>query len=86
MSITAKQPQPAAEPATSEEREEETAEERRRRQIELNQPIIALLESWLEGDDDDEREQRETLALLMQGIDEVRPPGAKLFVGLTPSS
>jgi hypothetical protein len=56
-----------------------TDEERRQRQIELNRPIIALLDSWLEGDEEDEREQRETLKALKRGIDEVRPPGLKLF-------
>ena len=77
MSITVKPPQTTAEPAV--EDEVLTEEERRQRQIELNQPIIALLDSWAEGDEDDEREQRETFEALKRGIDELRPPSLKLF-------
>ncbi len=67
----------AVKPPTTGDAEGE--EEERRRQIELNQPAIALLQSWLEGDEEDEQEQRETLAILKQGLDENRLPGQKLF-------
>lgn len=38
--------------------------------------LIALVESWMQDDPD---EQRETLACLIRGLDENRPPGQKLF-------
>ena len=38
--------------------------------------LIALVESWMQEDPD---EQRETLAILIRGLDENRPPGQKLF-------
>ena len=38
--------------------------------------LIALVESWMQDDAD---EQRETLACLIRGLDENRPPGQKLF-------
>jgi hypothetical protein len=79
MSVTTRSPAPTPSEATIETDEELTEEERRQRQIELNKPVIALLQSWLEGDEEDEREQRETLEALKRGIDELRPPGLKLF-------
>ena len=78
-STTPTTPTEATDQAVADRDRDLTEEERRQRQIELNQPIIALLDSWLEGDEDDEREQRETLEALRRGIDEVRPPGLKLF-------
>ncbi len=54
-------------------------EERRARQIELNQELIALLQSWLDDDKETEEEQREALEALKRGIDEHRTPGNKLF-------
>jgi len=59
---------------------EEVEEERRRRQIEKNRPLIALLESWAEGDDQESvQEQREALEWLMRALDEDRPSNRKLF-------
>jgi hypothetical protein len=58
---------------------EETEEERRQRQIELNQPAIALLDSWLNDDSESPEEQQAALEQLMRGIDENRPEGSKLF-------
>jgi hypothetical protein len=49
-----------------------TNEERRQRQIELNRPLSALLDSWLQGDDESSEEQRRALEALMRGIDENR--------------
>jgi len=83
MSVTIKQPSPAATDAESADPVQALSEEeRRQRQIELNQPTIELLRSWLELEDEQEdspEEQREALEELMRGIDENRPPGAKLF-------
>lgn len=56
-----------------------TREERRRRQIELNRPVIELLQSWLEDDEEPEDEQRASLEELKHGIDAHRLPGQKLF-------
>ena len=56
-----------------------TEEEQRRRQIELNQPAIALLDSWLEDDSESVEEQREALMALMRGIDENRKGYRQLF-------
>ena len=51
----------------------ESEEERRQRQIEKNQPAIALIESLLaETDPEAIREQRETLEYLMRALDEHR--------------
>jgi hypothetical protein len=58
---------------------QESEEERRQRQIELNKPLIALLDSWLEDDEESPEEQQAALEALMRGIDENRPEGAKLF-------
>ena len=64
-------------PATrQQDSHEQTPEERRLVQIERNQAAIALLKSWL---DEDEEEQRETLAILMRTLDEDRPSYRKLF-------
>ncbi|HEY7030676.1 MAG TPA: hypothetical protein VH482_05070 [Thermomicrobiales bacterium] len=51
----------------------------RQQRIALNREVIALLDSWLEGDEEDEREQHETLEALKRAIDEDRPLGLKLF-------
>jgi hypothetical protein len=40
---------------------------------------IALLESWLEGDEEDLKEQQETMALLRKALNEGRRPGYELF-------
>ena len=56
-----------------------TEEEKRQRQIELNQPAIALLESWLEDDTWDLEDQRRSLFELMRGIDENRKGYRQLF-------
>jgi hypothetical protein len=75
--MTTKTDQPgAASPTTL---DGDSDEERRQRQIELNQPVIALLQSWLEDDEESEEEQREALELLKRAIDENRLPGQKLF-------
>ena len=65
--------QPAA---TSRNRHEQSPEERRQAQIERNQAAIALLNSWME---EDEEEQRETFAFLKRALDEDRPSYRKLF-------
>jgi hypothetical protein len=55
-------------------------EEQRQHQIELNQPTIALLRSWLEdGQPDSDEEQRAAFAWLKAAIDEDRPSDRKLF-------
>jgi hypothetical protein len=58
-----------------EQRKPELAEteEERRRQIELNQPAIALLNSWLNDDTETREEQQAALEELMRGIDANRP-------------
>jgi hypothetical protein len=56
-----------------------TEEEKRQRQIELNQPAIALLESWVNDDGWDLEEQRRSLEELMRGIDENRKGYRQLF-------
>jgi hypothetical protein len=45
----------------------------------LKQTAIDILQSWCEGDEEDEREQRETMQFLRKALDEGRPPGYKLF-------
>ena len=78
MSITAKPLQTTADPDVADEAPSE--EERRQRQIELNQPTIALLKSWLEDDQEDsEEEQKAALEWLMAALDEDRPSNRKLF-------
>lgn len=57
----------------------ETEARRRQRQIETNRPLSALLDSWLEDDDETPEEQRIALEALMRGIDDNRPDGARLF-------
>lgn len=56
-------------------------EEQRRRQIELNQPLIALLDSWLEEDVEDEEAERKAFIEFMRGIDENRGE-RKLFTDI----
>jgi hypothetical protein len=56
-----------------------TEEEKRQRQIELNQPLIALLDAWAEDDSESEEEQRAALIQLMRDIDENRKGGRELF-------
>lgn len=80
MSIATKQPQTAATPAVPDQAQDRTDDPRRLRQIELNQPTIALLTSWLDDEQEDsEAEQRKALAWLMAAIDEDRPSDRKLF-------
>ncbi|HET8522449.1 MAG TPA: hypothetical protein VFL82_04390 [Thermomicrobiales bacterium] len=55
------------------------SDEERQRQIEANQPVIKLLQSWFEVDEEAAAEQRRTLALLKIALDEDRAPGEKLF-------
>jgi hypothetical protein len=52
------------------------SEQRRQEQIKQNQSVIDLLNSW---EQEDEEEQRETLAYLMQALDEDRLSSRKLF-------
>ena len=79
MSVTIKQPQTAAEPGVSDQGRELTEEERRQRQIELNQPLIALLQSWREEDLAAGVDDGEDLEEFMRAIDSNRIPGSKLF-------
>jgi hypothetical protein len=81
MSLTVKPPSPTAtDPETADQDRALTEEEWRQRQIELNQPAIALLKSWLEEDQEDSPdEQRAALEWLMAAIDEDRPSDRKLF-------
>jgi hypothetical protein len=69
---TPARPASSAEPALTEE-------EKRQRQIELNQPAIALLKSWMEDDSESVEEQRAALFELMRGIDENRKGYRQLF-------
>jgi hypothetical protein len=52
------------------------AERQRQEQIRFNQAIIDLLNTW---EQEDPEEQRETLAFLVQALDEDRPSSRKLF-------
>jgi hypothetical protein len=54
----------------------DSEEEQRRRQIEKNQALIQLLDSWSMGD---EQEQRETWEYLRKALDEDRLSDRKLF-------
>ena len=57
-----------------------TEEKKRRLQREKNQPLIDLLDSWLnETDPEVIREQRETWEFLKQALDEDRLSYRKLF-------
>jgi hypothetical protein len=47
-------------------------EEERRRQVTRNQEAIALLRSWADVGDEQIAEQQETLAFLMQALNEDR--------------
>jgi hypothetical protein len=47
-------------------------DEERREQAERNQDAIALLRSWVDVDEREAEEQRETLAFLMQALNEDR--------------
>ncbi len=51
----------------------------RAEQIVRNQAAIQLLESWLTGDEEDAREQRETFEYLKRALDEDRLSDRKLF-------
>lgn len=55
----------------------QTPAERRLAQIECNQALIALLDSW---EHEDPQDQRETLDMLVRALDEDRPSSRKLFV------
>ena len=52
---------------------EQTEEERRLRQIELNQPAIALLDSWLNDPEEPTEQDLEDFCEFMRGIDSHRP-------------
>jgi hypothetical protein len=56
-----------------------TEEEWRQRQIEKNQSVIALLDSWINVSEEEAQEQKETLEFLMKALDEDRPSYRKLF-------
>lgn len=56
-----------------------TDEERRQQQIEKNQGLIALLDSWMEATEEEVMEQRETWEYLKRALDEDRPSYRKLF-------
>lgn len=80
MSVTLKQPSPAttdAEPADP--ARDLTEEERRQRQIGLNQPIIALINSWMEEDLAATDEDDEAFEKFQRNIDAFRLPGSKLY-------
>lgn len=47
----------------------ESEEERRKRQIELNQPLIALLDSWLAEDEEPTEAERREFEEFMRSID-----------------
>lgn len=80
MSVTIKQPLPAAtDSETADQDRDLTEEERRQRQIELNQPLIALLQTWREEDLAAEGDDDESLEEFMRAIDANRIPGSKLF-------
>ena len=48
-------------------------------QIEHNQGLITLLDSWAEGSEEDQAEQRETWEYLKKALDEVRLSDRPLF-------
>lgn len=52
---------------------------KRAAQLPINQAAIDLLVSWCEGDEEDEREQRETMQYLRKALDEGRPRELKHF-------
>jgi hypothetical protein len=54
-------------------------DERRRRRIEFSRPAVALLQSWLEDDEESEEEQRAGLEELKRAIDSHRPPDQRVF-------
>jgi hypothetical protein len=54
-------------------------EERRRRRIEFSRPAVALLQSWLEEDEESEEDQRAGLEALKSAIDSYRPADEKVF-------
>jgi hypothetical protein len=56
-----------------------TDEERRQQQIEKNQGLIVLLDSWMEATEEEVMEQRETWEYLKRALDEDRPSYRKLF-------
>ncbi|MGH2562759.1 MAG: hypothetical protein ACRDJH_27175 [Thermomicrobiales bacterium] len=57
----------------------EVEEEQRRLQIEKNQGLIALLDSWASATEVDIQEQKETWEWLKKALDEDRPSYRKLF-------
>ena len=66
-------------PAAVEPSEVDGDEEERQRQIAKNQPLIALLESWLDATEEEAEEQWETWEWLKRALDEDRPSDRKLF-------
>ena len=63
-------------PATT---DPETKEEQRRLQIEKNRPLIELLRSWRDADEEERQEQRETWEFLKKALDEDRLSYRKHF-------
>jgi hypothetical protein len=53
--------------------------DRQRIQMERNRRAVALLESWLDVDEETEAEHRETLEYLVRTLDEDRTSSRKLF-------
>ena len=64
---------------TAQELTEEEREARRQEQIRRNQALIALMDEWSQGDEQDQEEQRETWELLKRLLDEDRPSYRRLF-------
>jgi len=55
------------------EENDESEEERRQRQIELNQPLVALLDSWLNDPEEPTEQDLEDFCEFMRGLDSHRP-------------
>lgn len=53
--------------------------EERERQIAQNQSLIALLDSWINADEEEIQDQKETWEFLKKALDEDRPSYRKLF-------
>lgn len=58
-----------------------TEEEQRLRQVEINKPLVALLDAWLEEPVEDPEAERRQFLEFMRGIDEHRTE-RKLFTEL----
>lgn len=67
-------------PITSpQHRSDQEREAERQEQIRRNQGLIALLDEWAQGDEQDQAEQRETWELLQRLLDEDRLSSRPLF-------